>query len=241
MTAWILTMLGATLAVGLELLEALAIVLAVGVSRRWSDAALGALGAVVILAVVAGLVGPVLLASLPLSLLRSVVGVALLLFGLEWLRKGVLRLAGRRTLSDSLKEYLEEREAMAALPPPAPGRPDWAARIVAGKGVLLEGLEVVLIVAALAGGSQGAAPALVGAALAVLVVTAIGVVVHRPLARLPESQLKYAVGVMLTSFGVFFLGEGLGVDWPGGDAALLYVVVAMLAASQVHVRRLARA
>jgi uncharacterized membrane protein len=241
MTAWILTMLGATLAVGLELLEALAIVLAVGVSRRWSDAALGALGAVVILALVAGLVGPVILASLPLSLLRSVVGVALLLFGLEWLRKGVLRLAGRRALSDSLKEYLEEREAMEALPPPAPGRPDWPARIVAGKGVLLEGLEVVLIVAALAGGSQGAAPAVVGAALAVLAVTAIGVVVHRPLARLPESQLKYAVGVMLTSFGVFFLGEGLGVDWPGGDAALLYVVAAMLAASQVHVRRLARA
>jgi uncharacterized membrane protein len=240
-TAWILTALGATLAVGLELLEALAIVLAVGVSRRWSDAALGALGAVVILAVVAGLVGPVILASLPLSLLRSVVGVALLLFGLEWLRKGVLRLAGRRALSDSLKEYLEEREAMEALPPPAPGRPDWPARIVAGKGVLLEGLEVVLIVAALAGGSQGAAPAVVGAALAVLAVTAIGVVVHRPLARLPESQLKYAVGVMLTSFGVFFLGEGLGVDWPGGDAALLYVVAAMLAASQVHVRRLARA
>jgi Ca2+/H+ antiporter, TMEM165/GDT1 family len=239
MTAWILTALGATLAVGLELLEALAIVLAVGVTRRWSDAALGALGAVVILAAVAGLVGPVILASLSLSLLRSVVGVALLLFGLEWLRKGVLRLAGRRALSNSLKEYLEEREAMEALPP-ADG-PDWPARIVAGKGVLLEGLEVVLIVAALAGGSQGAAPAIVGAALAVLVVAAIGLVVHRPLARLPESQLKYGVGVMLTSFGVFFLGEGLGVDWPGGDAALLYVVVAMLAASQVHVRRLARA
>jgi Ca2+/H+ antiporter, TMEM165/GDT1 family len=168
-----------------------------------------------------------------------VVGVALLLFGLEWLRKGVLRLAGRRSLSNSLKEYLEEREAMEALPP-AEGA-DWPARIVAGKGVLLEGLEVVLIVAALAGGSQGAAPAILGAALAVLVVTAIGVVVHRPLARLPESQLKYGVGVMLTSFGVFFLGEGLGVDWPGGDAALIYVVVAMLAASQVHVRRLARA
>jgi uncharacterized membrane protein len=235
-----LTALGATLAVGLELLEALAIVLAVGVSRSWRDAALGAVGAVLILAAVAGLVGPVLLASLPLSLLRCVVGVALLLFGLEWLRKGVLRLAGRRALSNSLAEYLEEREAMEALPRPAAGA-DWPARIVAGKGVLLEGLEVVLIVAALAGGSQGAAPALAGAALAVLAVIGIGVVVHRPLARLPESHLKYAVGVMLTSFGVFFLGEGLGVDWPGGDAALLYVVVAMLAASQLHVRRLAQA
>jgi Ca2+/H+ antiporter, TMEM165/GDT1 family len=238
-TAWVLTALGATLAVGLELLEALAIVLAVGVSRSWRDAALGAAGAVAILAAVAGLVGPVLLASLQLSLLRSVVGVALLLFGLEWLRKGVLRLAGRRAPSDSLAEYLEEREAMEALPPSEGA--DWPARIVAGKGVLLEGLEVVLIVAALAGGSQGAAPALVGAALAVLVVVGIGVVVHRPLARLPESHLKYAVGVMLTSFGVFFLGEGLGVDWPGGDVALLYVVAAMLAASQLHVRRLAQA
>src|SRR5215467_946 len=117
MTSWLLTAAGAMLAVALELFEALAIVLAVGVSRRWGDAALGALGAVVILAVVSLVVGPVLLASLPLSLLRTVVGVALLLFGLEWLRKGVLRLAGRRSRSDSLKEYLEEREAMEALPP----------------------------------------------------------------------------------------------------------------------------
>jgi uncharacterized membrane protein len=238
-TAWVLTALGATLAVGLELLEALAIVLAVGVTRSWRDATLGALGAVLVLAALAGIVGPVLLASLPLSLLRSVVGVALLLFGLEWLRKGVLRLAGRRALSNSLAEYLEEREAMEALPP-AEGA-DWPARVVAGKGVLLEGAEVVLIVAALAGGAQGVAPALAGAGLAVLVVVGIGVVVHRPLARLPESHLKYAVGVMLTSFGVFFLGEGLGVDWPGGDVALLYVVAAMLAASQAHVRRLAQA
>jgi uncharacterized membrane protein len=238
-TAWVLTALGAALAVGLELLEALAIVLAVGVSRRWSDAVLGALGAVAVLAAVAGLVGPVLLASLPLSLLRVVVGVALLLFGLEWLRKGVLRLAGRRSRSSSLREYLEEREAMEALPPPAPGQPDWPARIVAGKGVLLEGLEVVLIVAALAGGAHGAAPALAGAGVAVLAVAAIGAVVHRPLARLPESHLKYAVGVMLSSFGVFFLAEGLGVEWAGGDAALLYVAAALLLVSQIHVRRLA--
>lgn len=238
-TSWILTAAGAALAVALELFEALAIVLAVGVSRRWSDAALGALGAVVILAVVAVVVGPVLLASLPLSVLRAVVGTALLLFGLEWLRKGVLRLAGRRSRSDSFKEYLEEREAMEALPPPPPGKPDWPARIVAGKGVLLEGFEVVLIVAALAGGSHGAAPALAGAAVAVLFVAAIGVIVHRPLARVPESQLKYAVGVMLSSFGVFFLAEGLHVEWPGGDAALLYVAASMLLVSQLQIRRLA--
>jgi uncharacterized membrane protein len=237
-TSWVLTAAGAALAVALELFEALAIVLAVGISRRWSDAALGALGAIVILAAVAVVVGPVLLASLPLSVLRAVVGVALLLFGLEWLRKGVLRLAGRRARSDSLREYLEEREVMEALPLPEPGRPDWPARVVAGKGVLLEGLEVVLIVAALSGGSHGAAPALAGAAAAVVFVAGIGLVVHRPLARVPESHLKYAVGVMLSSFGVFFLAEGLGVEWPGGDAALLYVALALLLTSQIHVRRL---
>jgi Ca2+/H+ antiporter, TMEM165/GDT1 family len=238
-TAWVLIAVGAALSCGLEMVEALAIVLAVGVTRGWRDALLGAVGAVVALAAVAGLVGPVLLAALPLSLLRAVVGVALLLFGLEWLRKGVLRLAGRRSPSNSLREYLEEREAMEALPPAAAGRPDWPARVVAFKGVLLEGLEVVLIVAALSGGAQGAAPALVGAAVAVLFVLAIGLVVHRPLARLPESHLKYGVGVMLTTFGVFFLAEGLGVHWPGGDAALLYVAAALLAVSQLQVARVA--
>jgi uncharacterized membrane protein len=236
---FVLTAVGAALAVALELFESLAIVLAVALTRRASAAIAGAVAATVACGALAVLVGPVLVGQVAGNPLHIVVGVALLLFGMEWLRKGVLRLAGRRALSDSLKEYLEEREAMAALPP-ADG-PDWPARIVAGKGVLLEGLEVVLIVAALAGGSQGAAPALAGAGLAVVAVAAIGLVVHRPLARVPESHLKYAVGVLLTSFGVFFLGEGLGVDWPGGDAALLYVAATMLLASQVNVHRLARA
>jgi uncharacterized membrane protein len=239
-TAFLLTALGAALACGLEMLEALAIVLAVGSTRSWRDALIGAAGAIALLAVVVVAVGPVLLASLPLDVLKVVIGTALLLFGLEWLRKGVLRLAGRRAPSDSLKEYLEEREAMEALPPPAPGEPDWPARVVAGKGVALEGLEVVLIVAALGAGPRGLAPALVGSAVAVVGVLAIGVVVHRPLARLPESHLKYLVGVVLSAFGIFFLGEGLGVHWPLGDAALLYIVAALVAASQLQVVRLAR-
>ena len=104
---------------------------------------------------------------------------------------------------------------------------------MAGKGVLLEGLEVVLIVAALGAGEDGLAPALAGAAVAVVAVIAIGVVAHRPLARLPESHLKYAVGVVLSAFGVFFLAEGLGVEWPGGDVALLYVAAALVAVSQL--------
>jgi uncharacterized membrane protein len=238
--AFVLTAIGAALAVGLELLEALAIVLAVGSTRTWRDALLGAAGAVVVLAVAIVVVGPVVLASLPLSVLKVVIGTALLLFGLEWLRKGVLRLAGRRAPSDSLKEYLEEREAMEAAPLPAPGEADWTARVVAGKGVLLEGLEVVLIVAALGAGPDGLAPAIAGSVVALAGVLAIGLAVHRPLARLPESHLKYAVGLVLSSFGVFFLGEGLGVHWPLGDVALLYVVALLLAVSQAQVIALAR-
>jgi uncharacterized membrane protein len=239
-TAFVLTLIGATLAVGLELLEALAIVLAVGSTRRPRDAVIGAAGAVALLAVAVVVVGPLVLARIPLEPLQVVIGTALLLFGLEWLRKGVLRLAGARAPSSSLQEYLDEREAMEALAQPEPGKPDWPARIVAGKGVLLEGLEVVLIVAALGAGPDGLAPAIAGGAVAVVLVIAIGAVVHRPLARLPESHLKYAVGVVLSSFGVFFLGEGLGVDWPGADAALLYVAAALVLFSQLQVRAVAR-
>jgi uncharacterized membrane protein len=239
-TAFLLTLVAAALAVGLELLEALAIVLAVGSTRRWSDALLGAAAAVALLAVVCVVVGPLVLARLPLGPLQVVIGVALLLFGLEWLRKGVLRLAGRRSPSSSLQEYLEEREAMEGVPPPAAGRPDWPARVIAGKGVLLEGVEVVLIVAALGAGPDGLAPALAGATVAVALTVGVGLVLHRPLARLPESHLKYAVGIVLSSFGIFFLGEGLDVHWPLEDGALLYVAAALLCVSQIQVATLAR-
>jgi uncharacterized membrane protein len=240
-TSFILTLCGAALACGLELLEALAIVLAVGSTRSWRDALIGAAGAVVLLAVVVVAVGPLLLARLPLEPLKVVIGVALLLFGLEWLRKGVLRLAGRRSLSNSFQEYLEEREALEGMDMPAPGEPDWPARVVAGKGVLLEGVEVVLIVAALGAGPDGLAPAIIGAGLAVVLTLAIGFVLHRPLMRLPESHLKYAVGIVLSSFGVFFLGEGLGVEWPLTDAALLYIAATLLVVSQVQIAALVRA
>ena len=240
MTAFVLTLIGAALAVGLELLEALAIVLAVGSARRPRDAVIGAAAAVALLAVVVVAVGPLLLARLPLEPLQVVIGTALLLFGLEWLRKGVLRLAGRRSPSSSFQEYIEERQAREEMAAPASGRPDWPARVVAGKGVLLEGVEVVLIVAALGAGPDGLAPAVAGAGVAVLLVVGVGVALHRPLMRLPESHLKYAVGIVLSAFGVFFLGEGLSVEWPGGDAALLYVAGTLLAASWAQIATLAR-
>jgi Ca2+/H+ antiporter, TMEM165/GDT1 family len=236
-----LVALGAGVAVSVELLEALAIVLAVAVSRRWRDALIGAAGAVAVCAVLAAVLGPVVLESVSLEALRVTIGVLLLLFGLEWLRKGTLRLAGRRSRSSSLSEYVETQEQLETAPLPPAGEPDWAGRLVAFKGVLLEGIEVVVIVTALAARPSGPAPALVGAAVATVAVLAAGAWLRKPLARIPETELKWGVGVLLSSFGVFFASEGLGVQWPGGDAALLYLVGTLGGVSQAQSHWLARA
>ena len=237
--SFLLVALGAGVAVAVELLEALAIVLAVGVSRRWRDALAGAAAAVVACALLAAVLGPVL-ASVPLDALRITIGTLLLLFGLEWLRKATLRLAGRRARASSLAEYVETQEELEDAPLPPPGQADWAGRIVAFKGVLLEGVEVVVIVSALAARPSGSAPALTGAAAAVVLVLAGGAWLRRPLARIPETELKWGVGVLLTSFGIFFAAEGLGAHWPGGDAALLYLLVVLGAISQGQSHWLAR-
>jgi Ca2+/H+ antiporter, TMEM165/GDT1 family len=238
---FVLVALGAGVAVSVELLEALAIVLAVAVSRRWRDALIGAAGAVAVCAVLAAVLGPVVLESVSLEALRVTIGVLLLLFGLEWLRKGTLRLAGRRSRSSSLSEYVETQEQLETAPLPPAGEPDWAGRLVAFKGVLLEGIEVVVIVTALAARPSGPAPALVGAAVATVAVLAAGAWLRKPLARIPETELKWGVGVLLSSFGVFFASEGLGVQWPGGDAALLYLVGTLGGVSQAQSHWLARA
>jgi uncharacterized membrane protein len=180
--SFVLVALGAAVAVSVELLEALAIVLAVAVSRRWSDAFVGAAGAVVVCAVLAAVLGPVVLESVSEEALRVTIGVLLLLYGAEWLRKGTLRLAGRRARSSSLAEYVETREELDSAPLPPAGQADWAGRFVAFKGVLLEGVEVVVIVSALAARPSGPAPALMGAAAATLAVPAAGLWLHKPLA-----------------------------------------------------------
>lgn len=235
----LLVALGAGLAVSVELLEALAIVLAVGVSRRWRDALLGAGAGVVACALTALLVGPVLLNRVPVDALRFTIGALLLLFGLEWLRKAVLRLAGAKSRSSALAEYVETREQLEGAPLPPAGAPDWAGRAVAFKGVLLEGVEVVLIVVTLAQRPGGAAPALLGAAGAVVLVAALGAWLRGPLTRLPETEMKWGVGVLLCAFGVFFCGEGLHLDWPGGEAAVLGLVALLAAASGALARGVA--
>ena len=223
-------MLAAAVAVAVELLEAMAIVLAVGASRSWRDAWWGAGLGVLACAVLAAVLGPVL-AGLPLDTLRLVIGTLLLLFGLEWLRKGTLRLGGRRARASSAHEYDETVEELAH-----DDGSDWAARVVAFKGVLLEGVEVVIIVAALAARPAGPVPAILGAAVAAVAVLALGIKLRHPLSRLPETELKYGVGVVLSSLGLFFAGEGLGVEWPGGDVALLYVAAALVLATQAQIR-----
>jgi len=238
--AFTLTLVGAALAVGLELLEALAIVLAVGLTRRFRDAVLGAAAAALVLTLLALVLGPLLIARVPLEPLRLVIGVGLLLFGLEWLRKGVLRLAGRRSPSSSFREFVDEREALEELPAPAPGTADWAARAIAFKGVLLEGIEVILIVTVLAARPGGLAPAMIGSALALLAVLAVGYRLRTPLQRIPETHLKYVVGIVLSAFGVFFAAEGLGASWPFDDLALAYIALIVLAVSQAQVAVLTR-
>jgi len=239
--AFTLTLIGALLACGLEMLEALAIVLAVGITRRLRDALIGAAGAALALALLAFVLGPVLISRVPLAPLRVVIGAFLLLFGLEWLRKGVLRLAHLRSPSSSFREFVEEQEELEGLALPPAGTPDWAGRTIAFKGVLLEGVEVILIVTALGARPGGLAPALIGGGAALVAVIGVGLLLHAPLARLPETHLKYMVGVVLSTFGVFFAAEGLGVDWPLGDAALLYLAGGFLLISQLQVRLLAQA
>jgi Ca2+/H+ antiporter, TMEM165/GDT1 family len=235
---FVLTMSAAATAVGVEMLEALAIVVAVGVARGFRDAWLGALAAVIGVVLICVALGPALLNGADLHVLRVIVGSFLLLFGLEWLRKGILRMAGARKRSSSYEEFIEERDFLSGA---RVAGPDWAARLVAFKGVFLEGLEVGLIVLALGGSPGHLAPALLGTAVALGLVIGIGAVVHRPLRRVPETQLKLGVGIALTSFGTLFAAEGLGVDWPLGDLALLYLGAIFAATAWFAIRLIGRA
>jgi uncharacterized membrane protein len=224
------------LACAVEAVEALTIVLAVGGTRSWSSALSGVGAACVALAAIVAVLGTALQA-LPIDALRVVIGALLLLFGLQWLRKAVLRAAGLKALHDEESEY--ERETQAALE--AAGIPDGFDRYsfaVSFQGVLLEGLEVALIVVTLGSEHSDMALAAAAAAAAVLLVLAAGIAVRAPLARVPENTLKFAVGVMLTTYGLFWAGEGLGISWPGGDAMLLVIALAVLAASLLTVRSL---
>lgn len=211
-----------------EAVEALTIVMAAGTARDWRSAGSGVGGALLVLAAVVAVLGPAV-SRLPLSGLRLFVGGLLLVFGLQWLRKAVLRASGHKALHDEGEIYRAQLAAAQQAPLDQRGVVrDWYAFTLSFKGVLLEGLEVVFI-AITFGSNQHAIPlASVAALSAVLLVALGGLAVRAPLSRVPENTMKFAVGVMLTAFGTFWGAEGAGAHWPGSDAALLVLVPAVL-------------
>ena len=227
--------LAAFLASLVEFVEALTIVLAVGTVRGWRPALIGAAAGTAFLGLLVLAFGPAL-GRVPIGTLQLVVGILLLLFGMRWLRKAILRSAGVIGLHDEAAIFDEERAALRASASTSAGPPglDGVALATAFKAVTLEGLEVIFIVIA-AGAGGMLLPATVGAAVAGAMVILAGLVLHRPLARVPENTLKFGVGLLLSAFGVFWIGEGLGFPWPGEDLALFGLLAGFLAVSVLAV------
>ncbi len=229
----------AFLASAVEFVEALTIVLAAGVTHGWRSALTGLGAATVALAVIVAALGPAL-TLIPISALRLVVGALLLAFGLQWLRKAILRASGYKPLHDEAAIFARELEEARSAQGEQRAGLDWYGFTLAFKGVLLEGLEVAFIVVTF-GSAQGRIDlAALGAGGALVLVVIVGVLVRAPLARVPENTLKFAVGVMLTTFGIFWAAEGAGAHWPGNDASLPVVLAFVIALSATSVATLRR-
>lgn len=229
------TILAAFLASLVEFVEALTVVLAVGSVRGWRGAIGGAAaGLAVLLAIIAALGST--LTRIPLDAIQLVVGTLLLLFGLRWLRKAVLRSAGVIPLHDEAAAFAKETEAMRRIGGGGGGGWDRVAFAASFQITMLEGAEVVFIVIAIGAGGAGLLlPASLGALAALLLVIALGLLVHRPLANVPENGLKFVVGVLLSAFGTFWVGEGVGIEWPGADWSILGLIAGFLAAAVIAV------
>jgi uncharacterized membrane protein len=238
-TSTVLIVTGAFLASAVEMVEALTIVLGVGVVRGWRSTLIGAAAAGLVLALLVAALGPAL-GSIPIGTLRLIVGALLLAFGLQWLRKAVLRSSGYKDMHDEDEAFRTERAQAAAAGSEQRAGLDWYSFTVAFKGVLLEGLEVVFIVVAFGSAQGHLGLAAAGAAAAFVVVVIAGVLAQGPLSRVPENTIKFAVGLLLTSFGCFWGAEGAGVDWPGDELSLLAVIAFFGVVSLVLVRTLRR-
>jgi uncharacterized membrane protein len=223
-----------------EMVEAFTIVFAVGSVRGWKPALSGSLAALLLLAALIAILGPGL-GHIPLKVLQLVIGVLLLLFGLRWLRKAILRTAGLLALHDEASAFAKEDSRLRAAVARDEKQLDWIAGLAAFKAVTLEGIEVVFIVIAVGAGRGLVGWAALGAFGAFLLVLAVGLAVRGPLTRVPENALKFVVGIMLSAFGIFWTGEGLSVAWPGGEAmipllALLFLVTGLGAAGLLRAR-----
>jgi uncharacterized membrane protein len=227
------------LACVVEAVEAVTIVLAAGTARDWRSAGSGVIAGLAVLVLIVGALGPALTA-IPMAGLRLVVGGLLLVFGLQWLRKAVLRASGHKALHDETQIFATEFAAAQSAPAQRNGMvKDWYAFTLSFKGVLLEGLEVAFIALTFGANQHNVPLAAIAALCAIVLVTAAGFALKAPLARVPENTLKFVVGIMLTSFGIFWGAEGAGAQWPGSDAALLVLVsvVALFALGLVAVMR----
>jgi uncharacterized membrane protein len=210
-----------------EVVEAFTIILAVGTLRGWRPALSGAFAGLAVLAVIVLALGPVL-DRVPLQPLQLAIGILLLLFGMGWLRKAILRSAGIIPLHDEIAAFAKEQESLSATQARHNQSLNWIAGMTAFKAMLLEGLEVIFIVIAVGSGHGLTGAAAFGALCACVLILAVGMLVRKPLSRVPENTLKFAVAIMLCSFGVFWTGEGLGVPWPGEDLMLLLFAVLFL-------------
>ncbi|MCY0388420.1 TMEM165/GDT1 family protein [Robbsia sp. Bb-Pol-6] len=220
-------MLASFMGAGVECVEALTIVLAVGTVRGWRSALLGVSAALAVLICLVAILGPSL-TRIPLDWVQLTVGTLSLLFGLRWLRKAILRAAGAKPLHNEAVAYEKETANLRSIESVTPCRVDVLAFMTSFKIVMLEGIEVVFIVIAIGSSTQLMVPACLGALLALGAVIVLGLALHRPLTRVPENSLKFAVGAMLSAFGTFWVGEGIGVEWPGADVYLLALIVAFL-------------
>ena len=237
------------LASAVEFVEAFTIVLAMGLTRGWRSTLWGVAAAVGALAVATAIGGYALAAWFPESALQLIIGTLLLIFGLQWLRKAILRSSGLKALHDEEEIFLTEQRAAREAGTDQRLGVDWFAFTVAFKGVFLEGLEVVFIVITFGLNADSIPLAVAGAAAAGLMVLAVGIVAHRPLSRVPENTIKLTVGLLLTTFGTFWAAEGLGVfaadreplEWPGGDVALVCVLAAWCLLAYLSIALLRRA
>jgi len=235
----VLLVLSSFLASAVEMVEALTIVLVAGLTRGWRSSLTGVAVATVALAVVVAALGPAL-TLVPINALRLVVGALLLVFGLQWLRKAILRASGFKALHDEDEIFARELREAETAPREERAGLDWYGFTLSFKGVFLEGLEVAFIVLTFGSTQKNIPLAAVGAVAAILLVAGVGVLARAPLARVPENTMKFAVGVMLTTFGIFWSTEGAGAHWPGSDAAILGVLAFVIALSALFVAVLRR-
>jgi len=223
--------LPAFLASVVEFVEAMTIVLAVGVTRQWRSTLIGVAAALVVLTLLVGVFGTAIVLLVPIGALRLFIGGFLVIYGLQWLHKAILRAAGAKAKHDEDAIYQHEIAVLRdEAPVPARGM-DWISFTVAFKGVLLEGLEVAFIVVTFGASAGQIGPAALGAAIAGVLVIVIAAIAHRPLSRVPENALKFSVGLMLVTFGTFWAGEGIGVEWPLGDGILFVLFGGFVIAS----------